>query len=106
MEHGKFQLALAQALMDRPLPEDFGMPLSQSGWNSLWTPTQAEQSIGTDERRNSVSDSQGVRAAIGEDVILSQKSINAEMGGAEGGGEGTEVLDVPLVANVDSHGVT
>jgi hypothetical protein len=30
MDHGKFQLSLAQALMDRPLPVDFGMQLSRS----------------------------------------------------------------------------
>jgi hypothetical protein len=37
MEHGRFQLALAQALMGKPLPLDFGMSISDCGTSSLHT---------------------------------------------------------------------
>jgi hypothetical protein len=76
MEHRKFQLAVAQALMGRPLPEGFGMPLSQSASGSRQSAggTQssghAEAMMREQERRNSAPSTEG------EDLFCSQESMS------------------------------
>jgi hypothetical protein len=76
MEHGKFQLALAQALMGRPLPSDFGMQLSKPG-------RCTSHSSGMTEGRpyvhytNDELQSEGMTVVErGDDLILLQESVN------------------------------
>jgi hypothetical protein len=76
MEHGKFQLAMVQALMGRLLPPDFGMSMSDCGTSSLRTTSGMAAGTGHKEQRVDDEGRDTVSVDAEEDVILSQESVN------------------------------
>jgi hypothetical protein len=96
MEHGKFQLAVAQALMERPLPRDFGMPSSQCTSTSRGRSGDIERGEGSSRTAGTSTADCGVNSDEPADIPLSQESMNAAIPECHGDGEGLQAPELNL----------
>jgi hypothetical protein len=76
MEHGKYQLAVAQALMGRPLPKDFGMPMSTSTSATTSSSVRKRRSRGSRNSEPLLPKEEAIHPEEPMEVVLSQESIN------------------------------
>jgi hypothetical protein len=76
MDHGKFQLALAQVLMERPLPKDFGMLSTWCTSDSVGGWEVSRHTGSSRSLRNLPTVDRLVTDDEFPDIILSQESVN------------------------------
>jgi hypothetical protein len=97
MEHGKFQLALAQALMGRPLLEDFGMPLSQGRGSIHYSSAVTDVSRDMEVSGHPVPAETTPYLDAEVDMILLQESVNAQIRSTDGDAENIVRQPLPPV---------